>query len=98
MWGALTLTLPGNNETVAEVLGSYANVLFFGLPDNYWNDYVNRVTALTPANFKDAFGKLIDPNATTWLVVGDLDKIEAKVRALNIGEVQVLDADGKVLR
>ncbi len=94
----LTLTLPGNNETVAEVLGSYANVLTFGLPDTYWNDFVGQVTALTPADFAAAAGKLIDTNATTWLVVGDLEKVEAKVRALNLGEVKVLDADGKVLR
>jgi nitrate reductase NapAB chaperone NapD len=33
----------------------------------------------------------------TWVVVGDLAKIEAKVRALNFGEVTVLDADGKVV-
>jgi hypothetical protein len=30
------------------------------------------------------------------MVVGDLSKIEAKVRALNLGEVTILDADGKV--
>ena len=94
----LTLTLPGNNETVSEVLGSYANVLTFGLPDTYWNDFVGQVTALTPADFSAAAGRLIDTKATTWLVVGDLEKIEAKIRALNLGEVKVLDADGKVLR
>jgi zinc protease len=94
----LTLTLPGNNETVAEVLGSYSSVLVFGLPETYWNDFVGKVTALSPADFSTASSKLIDLNATTWLVVGDLEKIEAKVRALNLGEVKVLDADGKVLR
>ena len=29
------------------------------------------------------------------VVVGDLSKIEAPVRALNIGEVSVVDADGR---
>jgi hypothetical protein len=38
------------------------------------------------------------PDALTWVIVGDLSKIEKPVRALNLGEVQVLDADGKVLR
>lgn len=94
----LTLTLPGNNETVAEVLGSYASVLTFGLPDGYWNDFVGQVTALTPADFAAAAGRLVDTSATTWLVVGDLEKIEARVRALDLGEVKILDADGKILR
>jgi len=31
----------------------------------------------------------------TWVIVGDLKQIEAPVRALNLGDVQVLDADGK---
>jgi zinc protease len=95
---SLVLTLPGNNETVAEISGSYANILVFGLPDTYWNDYVGKVTALTPADFATAAGQLVDLNAMTWLVVGDLEKIEAKVRALNIGEVTVLDVDGKTVR
>ena len=38
------------------------------------------------------------PEQLTWVVVGDLSKIEAGVRALNIGEVKVLDADGKAIR
>ena len=29
------------------------------------------------------------------MVVGDLSKIEKQVRALNLGEVTVLDTDGK---
>ena len=41
---------------------------------------------------------MIQPQALTWVVVGDLSKIEAPVRALNLGEVKVMDADGKLLR
>jgi hypothetical protein len=32
------------------------------------------------------------------VIVGDLAKIEAPIRQLELGAVQVLDADGKVLR
>jgi hypothetical protein len=37
---------------------------------------------------------VIHPDALTWVIVGDLRKIEAPVRALNLGEVHVIDADG----
>ena len=37
---------------------------------------------------------MIHPDALTWVIVGDLSKIEAPVRALNLGEVHVIDADG----
>jgi predicted Zn-dependent peptidase len=42
--------------------------------------------------------KYFQPDALTWVVVGDLSKIETGIRALNIGELKVLDADGKILR
>jgi hypothetical protein len=37
---------------------------------------------------------VIHPDAMTWVIVGDLRKIEAPVRALNLGEVHIVDADG----
>jgi hypothetical protein len=43
----------------------------------------------------NAAAKAIDPKALTWVVVGDLSKIEQPVRALKLGEVSVIDADGK---
>jgi hypothetical protein len=33
-----------------------------------------------------------------YVVVGDLSKVEAPVRALNLGEVSVLDSDGKPVK
>jgi hypothetical protein len=39
--------------------------------------------------------EIIHPDQLTWVIVGDLAKIEAPIRALNLGQVQVLDADGK---
>ena len=38
------------------------------------------------------------PDALTWVVVGDLKQTEAPVRALNLGPVTVLDADGKPVK
>ncbi|WP_167537939.1 hypothetical protein [Sphingobium chlorophenolicum] len=32
-----------------------------------------------------------------WVVVGDRSQIEAKVRATGLGEVRVIDADGKAV-
>ena len=49
---------------------------------------------MTPARCRPR-PQTLDPEALTWVVVGDLSKIEKPVRALKLGEVQVLDADGK---
>jgi zinc protease len=94
---SVAIALPGNNETSNEIADSYAEILTFGLEDSYWNDFVGELTALTPADVNAAAGKLIHPDALTWVVVGDLAKIEKPVRALNFGEVTVLDTDGKAV-
>jgi zinc protease len=92
---SIAIALPGNNETSDEIAGSYGEILTFGLKDSYWNDFVGELTALTPADVNASAGKLIKPDALTWVVVGDLSKIEKPIRAANFGEVTILDADGK---
>ncbi len=95
---SLVLQLPGSNETSDEVAGSYADIITYGLKDSYWNDYVGEVNSMTAAKLDAAAKKLIQPDALTWVVVGDLSKIEASLRKLDLGEVKILDADGNVIR
>jgi zinc protease len=90
--------LPGDNESVGEIAGSYLNVLQFGLPDTYYNDLVPIVESMTPEQANAAARKFDKPDEMTWVIVGDLSVIEKPIRALGIGEITVLDADGKVLR
>jgi zinc protease len=94
---SIAIALPGNNETSSEIANSYGEILTYGLKDTYWNDFVGDLTALTPADVNASAGKLVHPDSVTWLVVGDLSKIEKSVRALDFGEVTILDADGKTV-
>ena len=52
------------------------------------------IESLTPQQIKVA-ARPLDPQALTCVVVGDLKQIEAPIRALNLGEVSIVDADGK---
>jgi zinc protease len=94
---SIAIALPGNNETSNEIADSYGEIVTFGLKDSYWNDFVGDLTKLTPADVNASAGKLIHPDSLTWVVVGDLAKIEKPIRALNFGEVTVLDVNGKVV-
>jgi zinc protease len=89
-----TLSLPGGYETASALLGQVASNLRYGRPNDYILQYKARNEAMTP-ELAQAAAKRIDPAALTWVIVGDLAKIEAGVRALNLGEVTVVDADGK---
>ncbi len=86
--------LPGSFETASAVMGSLAGNVRYDRPDDYVTRRATEIKTLTPAQVADA-AKAIEPNALTWVVVGDRSKIEKPVRALGLGEVSVVDADGK---
>ena len=87
-------SLPGAYETAAAIAGTIVSNVRYGRPDDYVARRNAEIEALTPAQVAQA-AQAIDANALTWVVVGDLKQIEQPVRALNLGPVAVLDADGK---
>jgi zinc protease len=89
-----TLQLPGLWETMAAVEQSLAEMVRFGLPDDYFQQYPRRVLQLQIADLQRAAGKVIHPRSVLWLVVGDRATIEPGIRELGFGEVFVIDSDG----
>jgi zinc protease len=91
------LELPGSRETMQSVGSSIRDLLTFNFPDDYYQTYAKKVESLRTADVNDAAKSLISPQNTVWVIVGDRSKIEQGVRDLNIGEVKLIDADGKAL-
>ena len=90
--------LPGQYETNAAVSGAIAEMLTFKRPDDYVRTLKSRIEAQTDEGVRSAAAESLDPASMTWVVIGDLAKIEQPIRDLKFGEVSVLDADGRVLR
>jgi predicted Zn-dependent peptidase len=90
--------LSGQYETNAAVGGAIADMIRFGRPDDYIRTLRTRLEAQTEAGVRAAAANAFRPGTLTWVIVGDLAKIEASIRDLGLGPVQVIDADGKVLR
>ena len=59
------------------------------LPDDYYSDYITKVNALTPAEISQA-AAMIQPDKLTWVIVGDLAKIQQPIEKLGLAEVDVL--------
>jgi zinc protease len=89
--------LPGSYETAAAVLGAIGSIVSYGWPDDHVLREQDRIEAMTVEQVHAA-STMLDVDALTWVIVGDLAKIEAPVRQLGLGEVTVLDADGRPLR
>jgi zinc protease len=94
----MTRSLPGLISTNRGFLSSIISSDSFGLPFDYAEQRGERLAAITTEGVVKRAKSVIDPGNLTWVVVGDLEQIEEKVRSLNYGEVEVWDAFGNRLR
>ena len=53
---------------------------------------------LSERDMATAAERLIHPDKTTWVIIGDRSKVEAGIRELGIADVQIIDAEGQVVR
>jgi predicted Zn-dependent peptidase len=90
--------LSGQYETNAAVASAIADIVRFGRPDDYVRTLKQRLEGQTGAGVRQSANAAFRTDALTWVIVGDLATIEAPIRQLGLGTVQVLDPDGKVLR
>jgi predicted Zn-dependent peptidase len=87
------LGFPQGFETLAGMAGQLTSMALYALPDTYFNDYVPKIQAVTPAQAQAAAQKYIVPEKLSIVVVGDLSKIEKGIRDANFGTVKVLTVD-----
>ncbi|HUU05255.1 MAG TPA: pitrilysin family protein, partial [Patescibacteria group bacterium] len=93
-----TLQLPGFWETMAAVQRSLTEMVRFGLSDDYYKLYPQRVRQLEIEDLNRAARIAIHPESVQWIVVGDRAAIEPKIRELGIAELFVIDSDGKPVK
>ncbi|MFQ5583355.1 MAG: M16 family metallopeptidase [Calditrichia bacterium] len=93
----MTLTLPGRWETLRAVEGSVNDIVRFGLPDDYWKTYADKIDALSLGDVSKAAKDVLKPDNMVWVVVGDRSKIEDGIRELGLGKVYQIGSDGNLL-
>jgi predicted Zn-dependent peptidase len=90
--------LSGRFETNASVSGAIAEMITFGWPDDHIRTLKAQIEGQTDDGVRAAAKSSLLPGQMTWVVIGDLRQIEAPIRQLGLGEVQVLDANGTLVR
>jgi predicted Zn-dependent peptidase len=88
-------SMPGAYQTTSAVMGALQGIVLYDRPDDYVRTLKSRIEAQTDASVQAAAREIIHPDQLTWVIVGDLKKIGAPIRALELGDIQVLDTDGK---
>jgi len=85
---------PSGFETVGQISGQLANLVTYGLPDSYFNEYISKVNAVTIEDVDRVAKKYLDPSKMAIVIVGDRKVIEPGLKELGYS-ITILDADGK---
>jgi zinc protease len=81
--------LPMSFETTGGVAGRLAELIVYDLPLNTFDEYVQRIMAVTAADVQRVANAYVRPGQATVVVVGDRATVEPALRALQMGEVEV---------
>ena len=84
-----TRSLPGSFETAGAVLGSLTSSARYGRPWNYPETLTAKFNALEANDIATAAGEVVHPESLIWIVVGDREQIEAGIKELDLGPVEV---------
>jgi zinc protease len=92
------LQLPGRWETSSAVQGALGYLATYGLADDYYQTFADKIRGLKIADLDAAARKTLKPQSLIWVVVGDRAKVEGGVKSLNLGELKIIDANGTVVK
>ncbi len=89
----VALSFPGEFQTVGDISGRLEELVIYGLPDNYFNDYIGHILAVTREDVQRVAKKYLDPEKVDIIVVGDRKQIEKNVAALKLGPMTVMSVE-----
>ena len=69
----------------------------FGLPDDYWDSYVDEVGDVNVQSVVASARETLTPDRITWIVVGDVATVRPQIEALGLGDLTLLDSDGAII-
>ncbi len=89
--------LAGRFETLSSLIDAGTDVVNSGRDPAYYYDQAKSLRALSASQVNQAAASEIKPEQLTWIVIGDLKRVGSSIRALDLGTVVLMDADGERL-
>lgn len=94
----LQLQLPGNFETTQQIAAALVPVALYGLPLDYYNNYVQNIEVVTQADVAGVAQQYINPGFLAVVIVGDRKTIERGLKAVNLGPIVIRDISGQPIQ
>jgi len=94
----LQLQLPGNFETTQQIAAALVPVALYGLPLDYFNNYVQNIEGVTQADVARVAQQYINPGSLAVVIVGDRKTIEQGLKSANVGPILIRDITGQPIQ
>ena len=91
----LQLSMPGDFETTQQIANQLIPVVLYGLPLDYYNNYVSNIESITQADVQRVAKQYINPASLAIVIVGDRKNIESGLKAVNAGPIMIRDFLGQ---
>ncbi|MFN0149698.1 MAG: M16 family metallopeptidase [bacterium] len=86
----LVQSFPQKFTSAAGIANEVESIVMYDLPETEWKDYVARINAISGQSATKVAKDFLRPDALLIVVVGDREKIEAGIRELGLGDVEVV--------
>lgn len=83
------------NESASSIASRLANVELYGLPKSYYNDYIERINAVSRQGLMETMRKHLRPEEFLFVIAGDSNATRAQ--AERFGALSVEDAEGNII-
>ena len=94
----LQLQLPENFETTQQIAAALVPVALYGLPLDYYNNYVQNIEAITQADVARVAQQYINPSSLAIVIVGDRKTIEQALKSTNVGPIAIRNISGQPIQ
>jgi zinc protease len=91
-------SLPGMFETSGGEAGALSEIYMYNLARDYFSNLPGQLNAVTAEQAQAVAKKYLHPEELILVCVGDRAKIEPELAKLNLGEMEIRDADGNVVK
>lgn len=86
---------PSNFETYRQVTGNLATKIIHSLPDDYFNNYIKNIAAVTSEQVNKAAEDLILPEKAICVIVGEKNSLLPKIKSSSM-EIYEVEEKGRV--
>ena len=89
-------SFPMGIQTAVQVAGLLSNLKLYGLPMNYYDNYISNIQKITREDLKNVAEKYMDASKMSIVVSGDNKTVAPTLS--KFGEVIIVDVDGNTIK